>query len=71
VEKNFKELEKAVSSSDKERMGQQMGEILFGLASLAGDWGLDAESLLRQANQEFIQHVEKMEQELGTPDKEE
>lgn len=68
VERNFKELKKAVSTSDKERIGQEMGEILFGLISLARDWGLNAESLLRQANQEFIQHVEKMEQELEDSD---
>jgi len=68
VERNFKELKKAVSTSDKERIGQEMGEILFGLVSLARDWGLNAENLLRQANQAFIQHVEKMEQELEGSD---
>ena len=68
MERDFKELKKAVSASDKERIGQQMGEILFGLASLARDRGLNAESLLRQTNQEFIQRVEGMEQALEEVD---
>lgn len=68
VERHFKELKKAVSTSDKEWVGQQMGEILFALASLARDRGLNAESLLRQRNQEFIQRVEKMEQALEEVD---
>jgi len=68
VERRFKELKKAVSASDKEWIGQQMGETLFALASLARDRGLNAESLLRQTNQEFIQCVEKMEQALGEAD---
>ena len=69
LERNFKELKKAVSTSDKERLGQEMGEILFGLVSLAREWGLNAENLLRQANQAFIQHVEKMEQEFEDSDR--
>jgi MazG family protein len=67
VEKSFEQLKEAVSTSDKERIGHRVGEILFGLVSLARDWGLNAESLLRQVNQEFIQRVEQMERELGTP----
>jgi MazG family protein len=70
VEKTFEELKKAVSTSDKEEIGQQVGEILFGLVGLARDWGLNAESLLRQVNEEFIQRVEEMERELGTSDRE-
>jgi tetrapyrrole methylase family protein/MazG family protein len=69
VGKDFEELKKAVSTSDKEQIGQQMGEILFGLVSLARDWGLNAESLLRQVNQEFIRRVEEKEQALDGSDK--
>jgi MazG family protein len=70
VERDFKELKKAVSASDKERVGRLMGELLFGLASLARDRGLNAESLLRQANQEFIQRVDKLNQALEEVDAE-
>jgi tetrapyrrole methylase family protein/MazG family protein len=68
VERHFRELQKAVSTSDKEWIGQQMGEILFALASLARDQGLNAESLLRQTNQEFVQRVEETEQALEEAD---
>ena len=70
MEKTFEELKKAVSTSEKERIGQQVGAILFALVSLARDWGLNAETLLRQANQEFIQRAEQMDRELGIPDRE-
>jgi MazG family protein len=66
VERNFKELKKALSTLDKDRIGQHMGELLFRLASLARDRGLNAENLLRQANRDFIQKVEKREQEPRT-----
>jgi tetrapyrrole methylase family protein/MazG family protein len=68
VERLFKELKKAVSTSDKEWIGQKIGEVLFAFASLARDRGLNAESLLRQSNQEFIRRVEKMEQALEEVD---
>lgn len=68
VVERFEELKKAVSSSDKERIGRKMGHLLFGLASLARDWGLNAEDLLRHANQKFIERVEEMEQELEALD---
>jgi MazG family protein len=63
VERTFEELKKAVSTSDKEKIGQQVGEILFDLVGLARDWGLNAESLLRQVNEDFIQRVEEMERD--------
>jgi MazG family protein len=64
VEKEFNQLKKAVSASDEEKLRKKMGEILFGLVSLARDWGLNAESLLRQANREFVHRVEEMERGL-------
>lgn len=70
MERTFEELKKAVSTSDKEKIGQPLGEILFDLVGLARDWGLNGESLLRQVNEEFIQRVEEMERELGTSDRE-
>ena len=63
VEGIFQELKKALSTSDKEKIGQPMGEILFGLVDLARAWGLNAESLLRQVNEEFIQRVEETERD--------
>ena len=64
VEERVRELGKTISSRDKERIGQQMGDLLFGLATLARHWGLNAENLLRDANQRFIERVKEVEQEL-------
>jgi MazG family protein len=69
VEMTFEALKKAVSISDKEKIGQQVGEILFALVGLTRDWGLNAESLLRQVNQEFIHRAAQMEGKLGIPDR--
>ena len=63
VEKTFERLKRAVATSDKAPIGQQVGEILFDLAGLANDWGLNAESLLREVNEAFIHRVEQMEKE--------
>ncbi len=59
----FEALEEALSGSNREQMGQVLGELLFDLANLARERGLNAESLLRRANQDFIQRMEKMEGE--------
>ena len=69
VEKTFERLKRAVATSDKATIGQQVGEILFDLAGLANDWGLNAESLLREVNEAFIHRVEQMEKECGTWDR--
>jgi len=68
VEKRFEELEKTISSADKERIGQEIGALLFGLANLARHWGLNAENLLRDANQKFIERIKEMEQGLKALD---
>ena len=68
VEERFGELEKTISSRDKERIGQEMGNLLFGLASVARHWGLNAEDLLRDANQKFIERVKEAEQGLKALD---
>ncbi len=68
VEKTFEKLKKAVFTSDKEEIGQHVGEILFALVGLANNWGLNAESLLRQVNEKFIQGVEEMERDRVTED---
>lgn len=63
VAERFEALEQAVSGSNRQRIGQVLGELLFGLANLARERGLNAESLLRRANQDFIRRMEKMEGE--------
>jgi len=64
VEARFEKLKKAVSSEDKKRIGREVGELLFGMANLARDWGLNAEDLLRESNQRFIEGVNEAEKAL-------
>lgn len=68
VEERFGELEESIFSRDKQQIGQKMGDLLFGLASLARHWGLNAEDLLREANQKFVECVKELERKLRAPD---
>jgi tetrapyrrole methylase family protein/MazG family protein len=61
VETQFDKLKQAVSSEDKKQIGKEVGELLFGMANLARDWGLNAENLLRERNQRFIEDVDEAE----------
>jgi tetrapyrrole methylase family protein/MazG family protein len=61
VEARFAKLKQAVSSEDKKQIGREVGELLFEMANLARDWGLNAENLLRERNQRFIQEFNEAE----------
>jgi tetrapyrrole methylase family protein/MazG family protein len=54
VEELYDSLRKQVSVRDQERIGGIIGTLLFHLADLARHWGWNAESLLRKANQAFL-----------------
>jgi MazG family protein len=47
-------MDQAIEQRDRARLGEEMGNLLFQLAGLAREWGLNAEHLLRQANQRFV-----------------
>ncbi|MBN1831579.1 MAG: nucleoside triphosphate pyrophosphohydrolase [Deltaproteobacteria bacterium] len=64
VETRFAKLKKAVSSEDKKQIGIEMGNLLFDMANLARDWGLNAENLLRESNQRFIERFNEAEKAL-------
>ena len=44
----------AMERGDRARLGEEIGNLLFQTAGLAWEWGLNAEHLLRQANQRFM-----------------
>jgi tetrapyrrole methylase family protein/MazG family protein len=54
VEESYRSIEKHIDGRDKERIGESIGIVLFHLADLARYWGCNAESLLRRANQSFL-----------------
>jgi tetrapyrrole methylase family protein/MazG family protein len=57
VEAQYGRLKRAVSIEDKRQIGRELGDLLFGMASLAREWGLNAEDLLRETNRRHIERV--------------
>jgi MazG family protein len=63
VQERFEELRNALAEKDKDLFGELMGDLLFDLAGLARAWRLNAEDLLRLANQRFLERFEGAEKE--------
>jgi len=57
----FEVLKSAVAREDRNLIRGAMGRLLFSLSNLTRHWGLNAEDLLRLANQEFMESFEKIE----------
>jgi MazG family protein len=68
VQEEFDKLKKAISSGDRGQVGVGLGDLLFSFANLAREWGLNAEHLLRSANQGFIERFREMEEGLKALD---
>jgi len=66
VEEEFEELKEAIRTRDSSRVGEELGDLLFSLVNLARHWDLNAEYLLRCANNKFIKRFGKMEEELNS-----
>jgi len=61
VQKQFDELKTSIGTQDRELFCKEMGGLLFSLANLCRNWGLNAEHLLRDANKRFLEHFKKKE----------
>jgi MazG family protein len=61
VQKQFDELKTSIGTQDKELFCKEMGDLLFSLANLCRNWGLNAEHLLRDTNKSFLEHFKKKE----------
>ncbi len=64
VKEEFDELASVLSSGNEEGVGEEVGDLLFSLVNLARHWELNAEHLVREANQKFIRRFSEMEEEL-------
>ena len=64
VKEEFDELSEVISTGDRERVGEEVGDLLFSLVNLTRHWDLNAEDVLRQANRKFIKRFSDMEGEL-------
>ena len=63
VQERFEKLRIALAEKDKDLVGEVMGDLLFDLVGLARAWRLNAEDVLRLANQGFLERFEDMEKE--------
>ena len=63
VQERFEKLRIALAENDKDLVGEVMGDLLFDMAGLARAWRLNAEDVLRLANQRFLKRFEEMEKE--------
>lgn len=64
VEEAFEDLRKAILDRDKQRIGEETGDLLFGLVNLARHWGLNAEHLLRIVNKKFLERFKETQKAL-------
>ncbi|MFH1242206.1 MAG: nucleoside triphosphate pyrophosphohydrolase [Pseudomonadota bacterium] len=64
VQEEFDELGSAIAEDEREEVAEELGDLLFSMVNLCRHWGLNAEHLVRVANQKFLERFGKMEREL-------
>jgi tetrapyrrole methylase family protein / MazG family protein len=64
VKEEFGELTGAVNKNDRQKVREEMGDLMFSLVNLARHWEFNSEQLMMNANQKFINRFERMEGEL-------
>jgi tetrapyrrole methylase family protein/MazG family protein len=69
IEEEVNEIAKEMESADKNRLEEEVGDLLFAVASFARKSGVDPEAALRQALKKFQERFEKMEIEVDSQNK--
>jgi nucleoside triphosphate diphosphatase len=64
IEEEVDELRRAVASEGRARSEEEMGDLLFAIANLSRQLGIDPESALRQANDKFTRRFQALEDRL-------
>jgi MazG family protein len=64
VEEELAELKTACSSGDKQRTGEELGDLLFSVVNLSRFLGLQAEDVVAQATERFIKRFSYVETRL-------
>jgi MazG family protein len=59
IEAGYGKLRRAVDKNDKERLIEEIGNLLFNLTDLSRLTGSNAENLLRQINQRFVEEIKQ------------
>jgi MazG family protein len=69
IQEEVDELREVVASdrpTDRDRAEEEMGDLLFSIANLSRQLGIDAETALRKANDKFTHRFEAMERDIST-----
>jgi tetrapyrrole methylase family protein/MazG family protein/ATP diphosphatase len=66
IKEEVSELERAVGGEGRDRVEEEMGDLLFSIANLARKLGVEPESALRKANQKFAARFDALETHLET-----
>jgi MazG family protein len=64
IEEEVAELRRAVEGEGRQRVEEEMGDLLFSIAQLARKLGVEPESALRKANQKFSARFEALERQF-------
>jgi tetrapyrrole methylase family protein / MazG family protein len=59
VQEVFNDLSKSLVDDEREKMGMKIGDLLFTLAGLCRQNGLNAEHVLREANERYLEEFRK------------
>ncbi|WP_277302602.1 nucleoside triphosphate pyrophosphohydrolase [Asaia bogorensis] len=65
IEEELDEVRAELAGGDKARLKDEVGDVLFTVASLARKLGLDPEACLRHGNDKFTRRIETMESVLA------
>ena len=65
VREEMAELDQAASGGDAERVGEEMGDLLFSVVNVARLLGTDAEDSLRRAAEKFTRRFKEVESEMS------
>jgi MazG family protein len=65
VDEEWQELRHEVEAGDRDRMAEELGDLLFTLANLARRHALDPEQALRGANRKFMTRFRYIEEQLA------
>lgn len=62
VHEELDEVEEEMKVGDKDRIEQEMGDLMFALVNAARKWGIDPENALERSNKKFIRRFSYIEQ---------
>lgn len=64
VEEEYKELKEAIKEGKKEKIEEELGDLLFSLSQFARHYDIDPEEALQKANKKFVDRFNLIEEDL-------